>query len=77
MASEITKTVDKLGRIVLPKEIRKRMNIDAGTKILLCESDGKLTIKIITPKCKICGSSKNVNDALSLCEICITKVKQY
>ena len=65
------KTVDEAGRIVLPKEYRNKMNI------VLYENDGKLTIEVVTPKCKLCGTAENVNEELSLCEECIKKVKEY
>jgi transcriptional pleiotropic regulator of transition state genes len=71
------KTVDEAGRIVLPKEYRNKMNISAGTKVVLYENDGKLTIEVVTPKCKLCSTAENVNEELSLCEECIKKVKEY
>ncbi len=71
------KTVDHAGRIVLPKEYRKKMNITPGTKVVLYENDGKLTMEVVTPKCKLCETDENVNEELSLCEECIKKVKEY
>ncbi len=71
------KTVDHAGRIVLPKEYRKKMNINPGTKVVLFENDGKLTMEVVTPKCKLCGTGEKVNEELSLCEECIEKVKKY
>ena len=71
------KTVDDAGRIVLPKEYRNKMNINSGTKVVLYENDGKLTMEVVTPKCKLCGTAEQVNEELSLCENCIKKVKEY
>ncbi len=71
------KTVDKAGRIVLPKEYRKKMNISEGTQVVLSESNGKLTLEVITPKCKLCGAVERINEELSLCDKCIKKVKEY
>lgn len=71
------KAVDHAGRIVLPKEYRNKMNISPGTKVVLYENDGKLTMEVITPKCKLCGTAEKVNEELSLCESCIKKVKAY
>ena len=71
------KTVDEAGRIVLPKEYRNKMNISAGTKVVLYENDGKLTIEVVTPKCKLCNTAEHVNEELSLCKECIKKVKEY
>lgn len=71
------KEVDAGGRIVLPKEYRRKMNITPGTEVILYEKDGKLTIEVVTPKCKLCGTAENINEDLSLCDKCIEKVKQY
>lgn len=77
MARGIVRVVDNLGRIVLPKEYRKKMHIDTGTKIMVCEDDSKITIEVVTPKCKICGSSKNIKEDFPLCDKCIAQVKRY
>lgn len=71
------KTVDHAGRVVLPKEYRKRMNISPGTQVMLSEKDGKLTIEVATPKCKLCGATEHINEKLSVCEECIKKIKEY
>ena len=71
------KVVDNAGRIVLPKEYRNKMNISPGTKVVLYENDGKLTMEVVTPKCKLCGTAEKINEELSLCESCIKKVKAY
>ena len=71
----ITRFVDDLGRIVLPKEYRTEMNITSKTKVLISESDGVLTICIAEPVCKICGCRNNINSSFGLCENCIEKIK--
>ena len=77
MARGIVRVVDNLGRIVLPKEYRKKMHIDTGTKIMVCEDDNKITIELVTPKCKICGSSEKIKEDFPLCDKCIAQVKRY
>lgn len=77
MARGIVRVVDKLGRIVLPKEYRKKMHMDTGTKIMVSEDGGKITIEVITPKCKICGSPENIREEFPLCDKCIAQVKRY
>ncbi|ERH02654.1 MAG: looped-hinge helix DNA binding domain, AbrB family [Halonotius sp. J07HN6] len=37
-------TVDSKGRIVLPKEIRDRLDITPGTEVTIRESDGKAVV---------------------------------
>ena len=40
-------TVSERGQIVLPKKTREKMKVSKGTKLLLVESNGKLTISKI------------------------------
>ena len=39
--------------------------------------DSKITIEVVTPKCKICGSSENIKEDFPLCDKCIAQVKRY
>ena len=73
----IAKIIDDSGRIVMPKDLRNKLNITSGTKIILYENDGKIIIEVVTLKCKICGSTENVKEDFPLCEECIKKAKQY
>ena len=38
-------TVDSKGRIVLPKEVRKRLGIDPGTEVEVHEEDGRAVVE--------------------------------
>jgi AbrB family looped-hinge helix DNA binding protein len=46
----MTTTIDRAGRIVIPKNFRDEMGLAAGTKIEVEMKDGKLEIQ---PKCVI------------------------
>ena len=73
----ITRPVDELGRIVLPKELRNSLNI--GTKDLLeihIEGD-MIVLKKNEEKCVLCGSSEELvsyNDKL-ICRACADGIK--
>ncbi len=41
-------TVSSRGNIVLPAKLRKEMNIEAGTKILLTQEDDKIIMQPVT-----------------------------
>ena len=73
----IVRNIDNSGRFVLPKDLRNKLNITSGTKIILYENDDKLIIEVATPKCKICGSTEKVKEDLPLCEECIKRIKKY
>jgi AbrB family looped-hinge helix DNA binding protein len=38
-------TVDSKGRVVLPKEVRKRLGIEPGTEVDIHEEDGKAVVE--------------------------------
>lgn len=38
-------TVDAKGRIVLPKEVRERLDIDPGTEVDVQEEDGRVVVE--------------------------------
>jgi transcriptional pleiotropic regulator of transition state genes len=49
---------DDLGRIVLPKALRKKHQIDPGTAIDICEdTDGRIVLRKSKPYCRICGAT--------------------
>ena len=69
------KKVDKLGRIVLPKNYRQALGIDTDSEVVLGIEGSTITVKACGDSCRLCGSKENVNKYFSLCLECITKVK--
>ena len=73
----IIREIDHLGRIVIPKELRRSMRLADGTPLHI-KVDGK---KIILEKsaivCALCGTEENVIDMddFSICQSCIDKIK--
>lgn len=81
MKTGIIRDIDKLGRVVIPKEMRKllRMDDENGQKKVQVEifTDGdQIIIKKAAPSCIICGSSKNLNNIKDkfICEDCLNSV---
>ena len=69
------KKVDKLGRIVLPKNYRQALGIDTDSEVALSMEGSIITVKAFGDSCRLCGSKENVNEYFSLCSECITKIK--
>lgn len=55
----ITRNVDELGRIVLPKELRNNLVIDSGTPLEIYTEGDCIILKkyCSTSECIICGSN--------------------
>ena len=68
------KTLDGLGRIVIPIGMRRALGIDSKTPLRISEKDRKIIIEVAVEKCRICGSEDVVSET-HLCKSCITKIK--
>lgn len=70
--------IDKLGRLVLPADIRKSLGIVDGTDSVefFIENDSVI-IKKYRPACVFCGSADDITSfkGQTLCENCIAELK--
>ena len=74
----IVRGIDQLGRIVLPKELRRCMNINVGDEMEIFVENGRIVLEKYIPGCIFCGSEEKVsifNDKY-VCAACIEKMKQ-
>lgn len=71
-----TKKVDKLGRLVLPADIRKLMGINAFSEINMFFENGTLHITSSKRACKICGAVLHISSTIDVCRVCIQKIKE-
>ncbi len=73
----IVRKVDELGRIVLPIEIRKNMDIDnKGDAVEIFIDDDRIILKKYQPACIFCGDADEVihfNGKL-LCRTCVSQI---
>ena len=68
--------VDELGRVVLPIELRKSLNINAGNSLDLFVNDSQQIILVKSvPNCKICGETEDLketaNKQVFICSGCL------
>ena len=52
--------IDELGRIVIPKEIRKKLNINIKDPMEIYADGNSVTLKKIEDKCVFCGNNKHL-----------------
>lgn len=67
--------VDELGRIVLPPDMRKEMELEAGEKVLISCENGELKISKAKPRCKLCGADMSDDDEFVICPRCIDDIR--
>lgn len=79
-ATGIVRRVDELGRVVIPKEIRRVRGFEEGTplEIFVDDNDG-IVLKLYNPGCDSCraaGLPLTKVGNVSLCVNCIDKIKR-
>ena len=59
MIKGVVRNFDHLGRICIPKEMRKSLNINEGEPVDIYINNGTLCIHSLNPQCVFCGSEKD------------------
>lgn len=75
-ATGIVRKVDELGRIVIPIELRNKLDIAIKDPIEIFVEGSSIILKKYEPNCIFCGSSKELSsykDKL-VCSKCLTKL---
>jgi transcriptional pleiotropic regulator of transition state genes len=73
----IVRSVDELGRIVIPKEMRTKMNISSSDPIEIYVEEDRIILKKYENACNFCGSSEGLTEfkGKMICSECIGELK--
>ncbi len=76
-ATGIVRKVDELGRIVLPIELRRTLDIDIKDPLEIFVDSDCIVLKKYTPACIFCGSANDVKriKEKNVCAECIKELK--
>jgi transcriptional pleiotropic regulator of transition state genes len=76
-ATGITRKIDELGRIVLPMELRKNMNIVEKDPLEIFVEGDNIILRKYKSSCIICGNDENCVDfkGKCICADCIAELK--
>lgn len=72
----IIRKLDKLGRIVIPVEIRETLQIFEKSPVQIFVKNDSIILKKYIPTCVFCGNKKNLikfNDRL-VCDECVKNI---
>jgi len=71
-ASGIIRNVDPLGRVVIPKEMRKVLGINEGDPIEIVKVNNDIVLRKYSKGCIFCGSDRDVSEFnnVSVCSGC-------
>ena len=77
-ATGIVRKMDELGRLVVPKEIRRAYNINAGDPVEIFVDGGKVVLRKYEPFCMFCSNTEGViaYKGKSVCESCLSELKE-
>ncbi len=78
-AANAVRLVDELGRVVLPIELRRNLNIDIKDPLEIYVNGNEIFLKKYIPKCIFCESEEDVVKKIgkNVCHKCIVEVSRY
>lgn len=73
----VVRRVDDLGRIVIPIELRRTLDIDIKDALEIYTEGECVILKKYSPACIFCGEAKNVINykGKNLCSKCINEIQ--
>ncbi len=73
----IVRKVDELGRIVLPIELRRTLDIAERDELEIFLDDDRVVLKKYEPSCVFCGATHNLLSYLgkNVCSDCVENMK--
>ncbi len=75
----ILRKVDHLGRVVLPVELRRAMEIEEGDDMEIYVEDNCVILQKYEPTCVFCGSSRELVSfhRKNVCQGCVDQLIDY
>lgn len=73
----VVRKVDELGRIVIPVELRRTLNIDVKDALEIYVDGDQVILKKYEPACIFCGDARDVVNYKSknICKNCLNELK--
>ncbi len=74
----IVRNIDELGRVVVPKELRKKLGIANTDPVEIYVEEDKIILKKYIPVCHFCGSTEALTEyrEKNICSSCIKELSE-
>jgi len=74
----VVRKVDQLGRIVLPKSLRKRYQMNEGDPVEILVQGDHIILERYRPKCVFCGNMEQVSEFRDrhICGVCLAEMNE-
>lgn len=78
-ATGIIRKIDDLGRVVLPIELRRSLDLSERDEVEIYVDNGRIVLQKFEPSCIFCGSSEFLvsHRRKNVCRACIRKMTEY
>lgn len=63
----IVRNLDCLGRVVIPKELRRKLEINEGDAVAIVDEGNKIIIRKCRRGCVFCGSQEGLIEYRDMC----------
>lgn len=75
----VVRKVDQLGRIVLPKSLRRRYQMNEGDPVEILVQGDHIILEKYKPKCVFCMSTQRVISYMEkhICQSCLSEMSNY
>ena len=72
----IVRKIDSLGRVVLPKEMRRTLKLDEGTPVEVLVDQSMVVLRKYSVSCLFCGETKGVQyfKGQLICDKCLSDI---
>ena len=72
----LIRRVDDLGRIVIPVELRKMMQLESGQTVTLSIEADTLVLRRFVPGCVFCGITEQLSvfEGKNICAVCLRRL---
>ena len=72
----ITRKIDELGRVVIPIELRRTMNIEEKDALEIYTDGDRIILKKYQPACLFCGNAEDVihHKGKNICKGCLGEI---
>ena len=74
----MVRTIDGLGRITLPIEIRRMLDINTGDGVEMFSDKDRIILQKYAPSCLFCGEADNIvtYKEKKICKACLEEMKK-
>ncbi len=74
----IVRKVDELGRIVIPIELRRNLEIDEKDSLEIYVEDDQVILKKYSPSCSFCSNASGITvfKGKNICSDCLDELKK-